>query len=345
MNRALTLLSPIALLSVITSAPLPAQGSIAVPVTGPSQGACNAIPFGVRTPTEWPENQRYQTLLTPQQLGTLPRGYIREIAFAPCYDGVHRFGSLTIRMSQTQKQKLTTTFAANLGPNPVTVLQSRDFYWHYRKGAWSPIGLQLPFKFTAGQSLIIDVEVTRGRFLAPDFQPSVKDSGRFRRGDDIQRLYAVGWKTQPPATGVLSPAGLRVRVSSRLSALGIFGIGCAGTGKQMPELDLSGSATPGGTTTSTLSRGISNAPTLMILGLNSRLPFPLVLPFNGCRLYHTLDANAAMMSDASGRAAVPIPLPNLPQLIGQKFYTQFFQFEFSPAIGLRASPYGRVLIG
>jgi len=125
-----------------------------------------------------------------------------------------------------------------------------------------------------------------------------------------------------------------------------FIIGCEGGGKQKPRLDLSGSAKPGGSAQATLSSGKAQAPTLLILGFDNRAPYPLPLPFAGCNLYHTVDATRSTMSDTAGGAAVGVPIPNLPQLIGQKFYTQFFQIEISPkALGLRASPYGRILIG
>jgi hypothetical protein len=140
-------------------------------------------------------------------------------------------------------------------------------------------------------------------------------------------------------------AGLKIELASRASALGSFGIGCKGSGNERPSLALTGTARPSGTVSVALSDSLASSPTLLVIGLNNRAPFPLALGFGDCRIYHSMDLALAAVTDASGRLSIPIPLPATASLSHSRIYTQFFQVEVANnKLGLRASNYGRVLV-
>jgi len=339
--RLTLLLSPLAIVLCNLAT---AQTAIFVPDQKIDAGRCTSLPFGSYSKHSFAKNQKYQTLVTWDQLRGLARPVVEEIGFAACASGVHRFDSISIRMGQTSNASLSADFASNLGTNPTTVLASTNYYWHHQKDQWSHIGLQVPFQLVAGKNLVIDIEVRGAVFLAPGFGPAT-ETGSFRMAENLPRLYAIDWATSPPAKGVTSPYGLKLEVAARAAALGTFGIGCKGAGTTSPTLTLDGKASPGGTVNVHLSGALGQNPAILVLGFNSRPPFPVALGFAGCSLYESLDLVLTATTDPNGALVVPVPLPNSAALRDQRFYTQFFQVELANRkFGLRSSNYGRVLI-
>lgn len=160
------------------------------------------------------------------------------------------------------------------GPDAVTVLESRNYYWYSTQGTWSRIGLRKPFPLSAGKNLVIDIEVRGAVFLSPSFSTSQTALGSFREADKLPRLSALNWKTRPPSRGVQSSVGLKIELSARLSALGRFGRGCKGNGQSFPFLCLSGEASPGGTVVASLGGGIPEP-----------LPLPVIPALRDQRIY------------------------------------------------------------
>jgi len=323
------------------------QNTVHVPDNSAASGTGSSIPFGSYGFWRFAPNQKYQTIVSWQSLAGLTQPFIEELGFASSHSGVHHFGSITIKLDQVSATKLSPTFAANLTANAVTVLHANDYYWHHTADSWSWLGLQQRFPLTPGKNLVIDIEIRDGVFLAPDFGPESTNTGSFRTSEKMTRLYAVNWKTTPPATGYLSSIGSKLALSSQLSALGLFGIGCKGTGKVSPSLVLSGSARPTGQVDVGLKLGLANNPSLLVIGFDNRTPFPVPVPgFPDCKLYQPVNIALATATDSAGQATVGLPLPASTSLTGVRLYTQFFQIEISNAgIGLRASNYGRILIG
>ncbi|MFQ5505247.1 MAG: hypothetical protein ACE5F1_10670 [Planctomycetota bacterium] len=93
-----------------------------------------------------------------------------------------------------------------------------------------------------------------------------------------------------------------------------------------------------------LGGGLPENPAFLAIGIDNKAPYPLSLGM-GCSLYHSLNVGLLVASDKQGNAALPLSLPLIPALRDQRIYTQFFQIELTPKIGLRASNYGRILIG
>jgi len=335
-------LASLAVLAATTTA----QDSVYIPDNRADQGLCNAIPFGSFGKYVFPDKLKYQVLIPWTKISGLTRPVIEEIGFASCADSVNSFASIHIQMGQVDATALSREFAKNLGKAPVTVLDSKGYYWHQRADTWARIGLQRPFQLTVGKNLVIDIEVTGAVHLTPDIELSPTHISGHRADANLPRLFATDWQTTPPAAGVLkSGAGLKIELASRASDLGLFGIGCKGSGTKRPMLALSGTAIPSGTVTAGLSDSIASSPTLLVIGLDNRAPFPLALGFGDCRIYQSMDMALAAVTDASGKLSIPIPLPATTSLSHSRIYMQFFQVEVANAkLGLRASNYGRALI-
>lgn len=340
-------LASLAVLAALPVATASAQDSVYVPDSRADQGPCNAIPFGsFGHQPFFPSNLKYQVLVPWAKLAGLTRPVIEEIAFASCAESVNLLATIRIQMSQVDATALTSEFANNLGTAPVTVLDSKTYYWHQKADAWARIGLQRPFQLTNGKNLVIDIEVTGAVHLTPAIEPSATHISGHRADVAMPRLFACDWETAPPAKGVLKPgAGLKIELASRASDLGLFGIGCKGAGKERPKLDLTGVARPSGTVTVALSDSLASSPTLLVIGFNNQAPFPLALGFGDCRIYHSMDLALAAATDANGKLSLRIALPASASLSNTRFYTQFFQVEITNTkIGVRASNYGRVLV-
>ena len=331
-----------AVIVAAAATPVTAQDSIVVPQITSDETHCNVIPFGSFQRYAFPQNQKYQMLVPWSALAKLPRPMIETIGFKACDDGVQKFSTIKVRIGQTSAVELGKVFAHNLGPAAQTVLDTRDYYWHRKKGRWARIGLHRPFALRNGLSLVIDIEVTGAMFLNSEFERS-NAIGGFETSMPFGRLYALDWKHTPPPSGRLGTAGLRVELASRTSDLGTFGIGCKGGRKTRPTLGLAGNAIPNGTVNVSLSNGLPTSPTLLIVGFNNGAPFPIGLGSPDCSIYHSIDIAIPAATNASGRVNLPIALPAA--IRNTRFYCQFFQAELrTTGLAMRGSNYGRVLV-
>jgi len=339
------LLRSLSFAALLTTSVVAAQDSVYYPNSTTSAGRCNSIPFGSFTKYPFARNLKYQTLVPWTYAARLGRPFIEDLGFVPCRDGVQHFDSIKIRISQTTSSTLATDFGKNLGTAAVTVLDSKDYYWHLTKNTWARVGLQTPFRVAPGQNLVIDIEVTGAVTLQADFAPATTSPGGFLRDDTVPRLYALDWKTAPPSEGKLRPRGLKIELASRAADLSLFGIGCKGSGAKRPALQLSGIARTSGTVFASLTNAIASNPTLLVIGFDNRPPFPVALGFAECRLYHPPQLAIAGVTDAAGQLKLPLPLPASTALQNQRIYTQYFQVEVNrTGLGLRGSNYGRILV-
>jgi len=337
------LLRSLSLVALMASA-LGAQDSVYFPTSNSAGGRYNSIPFGSFTKYPFARNLKYQTLIPWAYAARLTRPYVEDIGFFSCQSGVQHFDSIRIRMSQTKSVVLATDFNQNLGATPVTVLDSKDYYWHLEKNKWARVGLQTPFRLTQGENVVVDIEVAGAVTLEPDFGPSANPGG-FAQDDLVPRLFALDWKGAPPANGQLRISGLKIELAARAADLSLFGIGCKGAGATRPALHLSGTAKPSGTVFVGLAKGLPANPTLLVIGFDNRSPFPVQLGFGECRLFHAMNAALAAATDASGSLSLPLALPASPVLQNQRIYTQYFQVEVTKnGLGLRSSNYGRILV-
>jgi hypothetical protein len=341
-SRSLALLVPVGL--ALASAAASGQRCAYFPDNAVTGGS-NVIPFGHQSPTDatW-SNQKYQTLIPAATLGTIP-GLIAELAVVPATSGRRQFRSIKVQLAQTTQTALTTTFATNLGANPTTVLDARDYYWPSTMDTWTRIGFQKSFLFLPAQgNVVVDIEV-QGAGM-----PDTTTAHAGCRSTSVVRMYAVGWTTTPPATGTLSTsAGLRMELCFDTNDARAFGLGCAGSNTSVPKLAYGGSAKLGNTLSIDLSAAIASRPVVLLLGITNAAPFPIDLTAAGapgCRLYTSPDLITVTVTDASGAASIKLPIPNDSGLISLRFYNQFFPIDSQAnRLGVSASNYGRALLG
>lgn len=301
-----------------------------------SVGTCNVIPFGT-TPTDptW-NNQKYQHFVPASTVGNLPM-MIRELAFAPCGTGPHSFRTIKITMGQTTAA-MSTTFAQNLGANPVVVLDSSNYRWNTTANSWSRIGLERSFLYIpALGDVVIDIEVQGAG--------SASAMG-FHRGT-LARLYAIGWTGQPPLSGSIDMAATKIELCSDLADAQAFGEGCRG--QQPAPANIGASNLPRINTTNfsiDLSNGAPSRPAFLILGGQALPPFPIdlgLIGLPGCRLFCSTDVLVGGGTDATGRRSLNLPIANDPTLLGVRLFAQFFVLD--AAGSLQGSDYLRVLVG
>ena len=314
---------------VLLGAALPAQ-SFYIPTNTPGTGTCNAFPFGTT-------DMRYQTLIPATDLGSAP-ALIRGFALAPCGTGTRTFRQVTVKMAHLSATTLSTTFAANLGANPITVMDVTNHAWHLTANAWNEIDLQQPFPYNGTDSLVVEFLVLG----------SGGGTGTTHRDATHQRVYQGSYTGQ--ATGIdggLTAFKMRIIVGD--ASHQTFGTGCVGSNSQTPALTFSGDSKLGSTLNVDQAGAPATSPTVLHIGTTSATPFPLDLtPVGapGCSLYNDALITVAMATTAGGTSTLPLPVPNNPALVGVKLYFQWIDVDpTANALGLIGSNYGRALVG
>jgi hypothetical protein len=129
---------------------------------------------------------------------------------------------------------------------------------------------------------------------------------------------------------------------------------CTGTGSASipPLLANDGLPSPGRTFTLQLAHARANAQALLFTGLSRTQWGSLQLPYNfaafgapTCALRVSGEAIVAVALDAAGRAALALPVPNIADLLGQRFLQQFFATDNVNPLGLVASNAVIALVG
>ena len=319
--------------------------SIFVPDNNASTGGANVIPMGQgKTSTTW-ANQKYQTLI-PASYAKQAAVRIHDLGFAPSSTNLHDFDSIVIKMDVVPltQTTLNRTFASNLSNKVVTVLDARKYGWNLTTSQWTRIGLQKSFLWLpALGNLVIDIEVRGAGGVGTN-------TGGFRRSSTIERLYAVGWTGNPPATGnaSVSLAALKVELVTDDADASPFGQACPGS-SGTPKLSYTGLPQVGKTFSVDLSGALASTVALHLIGLTNSAPvFPLDLtPFGapGCNLYISPDF-AISTPTLQGSISQKVAVPNNSALVGVRYWDQFLVLDKQAnKFGWSASNQGRVLIG
>lgn len=266
------------------------------PSDTPTVGTCNVFPWGQ-------SSTRHQHVVTAAELGN-SQVTITDIAYAACATGTFTAGQIVIQMAHYQGTTLSTTFATNLGANPVTMLNAVNWTYSYTGNAWSDVGLTGAFNYDPAQgNLLIDIEFC-----------GASGGGSFHR-DVSPRCWANGGPCPSGATGTSATGALKVRINSGTGgSYTAFGAGC-GT----PTLTLAGTGAPNIGAMSSVA--MSNGPAFQVgfygVGL---VQLNVSLAGNGapgCSLYTNPLAVVVTVFDGFGVApSFDVTLPNDPGLIG-----------------------------
>jgi hypothetical protein len=307
--------------------------------------ACNVIPFGDIIPSTTWSNQKYQTIVMASDLGSLP-GVITGLGFAPCGSGDRDFDSIQIVMDHIPAAvtTLSTTFAANLTPNAVTVLNATSYTWRQVQDTWNEVGLQNYFVFNGVDNLVIDITVFNARGNVST--PPINLTGMHR--ETRQRVYVFTWTGTPPASGNTDMAALKMEITMLMARASLYGRGCVGSNSLRPDHHYTGTPQLGQTISFDLSNALPNAVVLLATGGHTGFPFPVDLAtygFPGCFAYFSVANVLVMVASPTGTVSLPISVPNSPSLAGGQFDSQYFCLDAGAPGGLTNSNFGRILIG
>ena len=323
------------LAALLCAAPAVAQ-SWYVPNNDPTTGACNVIPFGDPSPTSpnW-SYQKYQTRCTAADLGAAVN-LITGLGFAACSAGRSHYDQIEIVIDHIPpSQPHVNTFASNLTPNAVTVLNATNYTWNLTaSNSWHEIGLQNLFVYNGVDDIVVQITTWGGNAPAG-----------FHR-DTRQRLYSVGGSAPHGTTGAFDNAAGKIEVSMLTGKVSLHGDGCVGS-NGTPALNFSGSPVVGNTLSFDLTNGVPNGIALFFAGFSNAFPFPFdltILGMPGCYAYTDLTVTSALFLDPLGAGSFPLPIPA--SAVGLLFYGQYAVLDpAANAFGFTTSNYGRVHTG
>jgi hypothetical protein len=324
---------------LVSSSALLAQGSCHfVPDNIMSGG--NVIPFGSSKSamSTW-GNQRYQTMILPSDVKT-PVLNIDTLAIGGGGTGIRHHATLKIRIGYFRGTgtSLSSTFANNLSPAAVTVLDAKDYTWKQTTKSWSRIGLQKSFLYLPAQGPLVVEVIATGSWFEGSGGNGLYNGGR-------QRLYNYRWgSTTPPATGTIgNAAAIRMQLCSADADANAYGEGCPGSNNQTPVVTFAGSAQAGKSLTVGVANTLPTTPGFMALSLSALVPSFELPGAPGCRMRQSPAIVVGIASNASGVFSVTQNTPNVP---GGRVWVQFLMIDTKAnAAGGVFSNVGRILIG
>ena len=305
-----------------------------IPNNSPTTGVCTVIPFASIVGSNFAQC-KYQTRFTAADLGGVAN-LITGLGFASCGTGRAHYDLMEVVLDHIPAtQSWSTTFASNLTPAAVTVLNVANHTWHQTTNAWNEIGLQNTFAWNGVDDVVLQITIVNG--VAP--------LAGFHR-DARQRVYWNGATGTPPATGTLATGAGKVEVSMLMARTSSHGDGCVGS-NGVPTMSFTGAPQQGTTFDLTLANGVPNGIGLMIAGTTNGFPFPIDLgPFGApsCYAYTDLTFTSLLVLDGVGAGSFPLPIPAA--LVGFRFFGQFAVLDL-PAnqFGFTTSNYLNVLTG
>lgn len=281
-----------------------------VPDNDPTTGTCNVIPFGQTVGSAFYQ-AKYQSRFTAADLGAAAN-LITGLGFASCSSGRAHYDQMEVVLDHIPAaQPTSTTFASNLTPAAVTVLNVSNYTWNLTANAWNEIGLQNFFVYNGVDDVIVQITMVNG--IAP---------AGFRRATR-ERIYWIAASGTPPATGTSGLAASKVEVSMLMGRTSSHGDGCPGS-NGTPSVNFTGSPQVGNTISFDLTNGVSSGIGLFIAGTVNSFPFPIDLAgfgAPGCYAYTDLAFTSAVLLDPAGAGSVAVPIPA--GLTGFRFYSQY----------------------
>jgi hypothetical protein len=327
------------LVSLVLFVGVASAQTYSIPDNLANAGTCNVIPFGSTAASGSFYTCLTQQIVTAADLGNTP-GVITGLAFAACGTGKSRFTQLQVVMDLLPPNTaLSNTFASNLTPAAVTVLDSNNYAWHTTANQWMEIGLQNYFVFDGVSDVVVQILANQ----------STSPAG-FHRSTTRPRVYATGWTGTPPATGTLSTTtAQKMEFSLLMARASTYGDGCVGSNSLAPAMALAGTPQLGQIVNLDLTRAPANSAAFLVMGFGNGFPFPFdlgVYGMPGCLQYFTPAATLLSFTDASGNAPYPFVVPNTPGLEGVLLYGQWACLDAPVnAVGITTSDYARLMIG
>lgn len=151
---------PVLLAAALASPPARAQNFIAWPQDATTGGSANNAALG-RNATGSTDEAHVQIAI-PAAFLPSAGGIVTGIAVAANASVTVPYASLQIRAANLPRTMpfpaLNPTFATNLGPAPVTVLQQSPFSIAFAQRQWVQIAFTTPFAYNGGDHLVLDFQ-------------------------------------------------------------------------------------------------------------------------------------------------------------------------------------------
>lgn len=317
------------LLALVASSVSPQNWPI--PDNLPAMGACNALPFGLPASSF----SKFQTRCTAADLGAAPN-LVTGLGFSSCATGRVSFGQIEIVLDHIPaSQPLSTTFASNLTPAAVTVLNATNYTWNVVADAWNEVGLQSSFAYNGVDDVVVQITVSNSTSMPPGFHRGTRE-----------RIWWLG-AGAPPAVGLSDFGAAKIEVSMRMARTSSHGDACSSS-VTSPRHELVGAPQPGGVQSFSLANGVANGVAALLVGTTIGSPWPIdlgVIGMPGCHSYTDAAVVLAVLLDASGAGAFTWTIPNTAP-VGFVFYSQFLCLDpGANAFGATTSNYGRTFVG
>jgi len=312
----------VVLATAAISLPLSAQQYIGWPDTNPASSASNnTFPMGFSP--EW----RYQYMLPAACFPSSPFT-ITDMAFAQhgSFSSSHpgNYTNFEVRMALTTATALTSNFATNLGPTPITVMNRPAFHWAWAPDKWVDFGLDSKFSYDGSSNLVIEIRYTGGSSASLPKRAENPPGGyrAYTRG--------TGAYTATTATSVLTSSLPKTRFT-------IETISITASGKPSPggmvTLHLSSAGDAG--LTYQIGSSLGTGPILIDsrkLGLSADAI--LVVSVGG--YLPSVFKDYAGVLDAAGKGTGTINIPNIPVLVGLKIHSAFVTLDTSAPSGIKS---------
>jgi len=323
-------LALVSLISLCLALPLIGQKYAYHDNPSPTGGSANTFPFGNAFGNNW----RYQLGVPASSLPNQPVRFT-ELAFAPTASGTFSVKDFQLRMAHASTAVLTSIFATNLGPSPVTLIdvQGGNYSFTATANQWTSLGPTSGFAYDGQRALVIEI---RYRGFGTLNQGTASLRG-WTSASNSHRTWANGSYPQPgPADPYSTPYGygsrtsgaIRVRLTYVESVITLSGTpGPGGT----VDLNLLSPADAGRFYQAASSLGTGPIP-IGTRSLNLTADDLMVITVGG--YLPTVFVNYVGKLDAGGAAKAAIKIPNNPSLKGVRIHSAFITLDPSAPFGI-----------
>ncbi len=291
---------------------VPVTAQVYVPDARADQGPINSIPLGGKGPTGSFQDMRTQILVPASAFP--PNATITDVGFATAGNGNYTYSLLELRMAHLRGSALDPKFDQNLA-DPTLLLRRANTRFDTQQDAWARLGLTGTFRHDGQRAVVVDLVIQDAYFNGT--QPGS------RRSDTLETVYALAYDAANPVASGYGPfpSGTKLEFALAGGGIVVVGSGCPKADQQPVVIGWLGEPKRKTTLTIQATAMPATAAASLLVGASetswSGVPLPLDLaPLGapGCLLRTDVLWTLPASADAGGNAAIPLPIPDDPNL-------------------------------